>query len=67
MLDSEAVFKSRLSAVGLSDAYQQKLRDEDITTMAKMAFLVNNQPGVGDYQIAEKEGMLNNKGSIGRG
>lgn len=27
----------------------------------------NNHPGVGDYQIAGSRGMVNNKGSIGRG
>lgn len=27
----------------------------------------NHNPGVGDYQIAEKEGFITNKGTIGKG
>lgn len=27
----------------------------------------NNNPGVGNYKIADQRGMVNNKGSIGRG
>ena len=48
MLDSEPVFEARMKGVGLSEAQIQQLTTEGVSTLAKMAFLVGCQPGVGD-------------------
>jgi hypothetical protein len=48
MMESEAVFKSRCEAVGLSVATITALETAQLTTMAKLAFVVGVQPGSQD-------------------
>ena len=48
MLDSGAVFAARLKAVGIPQVHIDKLVQDGIDTMAKMAFLVSCQPGLGE-------------------
>ena len=48
MLDSPAVFASRLREAGISDAIIDVLNRNNLKTMAGLAFLSSCQPGVGD-------------------
>jgi hypothetical protein len=45
LMESEAVFRARCLAVGLEASKIQKLLDEQINTMAKLAFVCGVQPG----------------------
>ena len=48
MLDSTPVFESRLLAAGLDEAHINTLVSKKINSLAKLAFMTNCQPGVGD-------------------
>jgi len=48
MLDSEPVFRDRMKAIGVSDAFQLALIAAGITTLARLAFSSASMPGSGD-------------------
>jgi len=48
MLDSQPVFEARLAAAGLEAAHIAELVSAKIDSLAKLAFMTNCQPGVGD-------------------
>ena len=48
MLDSEPVFRERMTAIGISDAFQLALIAAGITTLARLAFSSASMPGSGD-------------------
>ena len=48
MLDSQAVFLSRLRTVGIPDAAATLFCTSGVDTMAKLTFVSNSQPGMGD-------------------
>jgi len=48
MLDSTAVFKARLKAIGVPDSEATKLLANDLDTLAKFAYITSIQPGLGD-------------------
>ena len=48
MLDSEPVFKERMTGIGISDAFQLALIAAGITTLARLAFSSASMPGSGD-------------------
>jgi hypothetical protein len=48
MLDSKAVFLARLRAVGIPDGAATLFCTSGVDTMAKLTFVSNSQPGMGD-------------------
>ena len=48
MLDSQPVFEARLAAAGLESAHIVELVAAKIDSLAKLAFMTNCQPGIGD-------------------
>ena len=48
MVDSEAVFRSRATAIGLSDDVQRSLKTAGITTLGNYAFASSYVPGSSD-------------------
>ena len=47
-VDSEATFAARLKAFGLADHFFVLLKEADVNTMAKMAYVSSAVPGLGD-------------------
>ena len=50
MLDGEPVFRDRMKAIGVSDAFQLALIAAGITALARLAFSSASMPGSGDDQ-----------------
>ena len=48
ILDSQAVFVARLKGVGIPQSMIDKFLSEEVTSLAKLAFLVGTQPGSGE-------------------
>ena len=59
MLDSLPVFEARLAAAGLEEIHIRELVDARIDSLAKLAFMTNCQPGVGDdKELLDKLGTI---------